>query len=81
MKVFILTHYTFDIVYYEHKMPLSTWIIWSLPFLFWITAGLLILKFPVTESDDGTRAIAEMDTEALRAEIGDGTTTKFMAVG
>jgi hypothetical protein len=81
VKVFILTHYTFDIVYYEHKMPLSTWIICSLPFLFWITAGLLILKFPVTEGDDGTRTIAELDTEALLAEIGDETTAKFMAVG
>jgi hypothetical protein len=47
VNVFFLTHYT---VYYEHKMHLSTWIICSLPCLFWITAGLLILSFP---GDDG----------------------------
>jgi hypothetical protein len=34
--------------------------------LFWITAGLLILKLPGNEcDDDGTRTIAEHDTEAL----------------
>jgi hypothetical protein len=76
------THYTFDIVYYENKMPVSTWIICSLPFLFWITAGLLILKLRGNECNDGTRTIAELDTEAFLAEtIGDGTTAKFMVVG
>jgi hypothetical protein len=66
VKAFFLTNYTFDIVYYEHKMPLSDWIICWLPFLFWITAGLLILKLPGNEcDDDGTRTIAEHDTEAL----------------
>jgi hypothetical protein len=72
VKVFFLTHYTFDIVYYEHKIPLSAWIICSLPCLFWITAGLLILKFPGNEDD--THAIAELDTESLLAELGEGTT-------
>ena len=61
--------YTFDITYGQNTVPLSTWIISSLPYLSWIIAGLLILKLPGNEEADGTRIpAAELDTEAFLTE-------------
>jgi hypothetical protein len=77
VKVFVLTRHTFDVVCCEHKMPSSTSIVCSHLVLFWIASGLLILKLAGNECDDSTRAIAELDAEALVAEIGDGAAAKF----
>jgi hypothetical protein len=57
-------------IYYEHKVSLSIWIISSLPSLFWIIAGLLILKIPGNEVDGTPSCTAELDTdEAFLTEL------------
>jgi hypothetical protein len=72
--------YTFGI-YYEHKVPLSTWILSSLPCLFWIIAGLLILKLPGNKVDDTPTSTAELATdEAFLTELV-ADDSKFTAVG
>jgi hypothetical protein len=74
VTAFVLIH-TFDITYELNKVPLSTWILSSLPCLFWIIAGILILKLPGNEVLDyaGTPTTAELDTttEAFLTEIGE----------
>jgi uncharacterized membrane protein len=61
--------YTCDSIYDSTMVPFSTWIISSLPCLFWIKAGLLILKLSGNEASD-TRITDRtgLHTEALLTE-------------
>jgi hypothetical protein len=58
---------TFDRVYDNNKVPLTTWIISSVPCLFWIIASYAILKLPGNEVND-THSTAAIDTESLLME-------------
>lgn len=73
---------TFDSRHEEDKVPLSTWIMSSLPCLFWTIAGILILKLPGNDHVDDTPTsiidgAPEVDSEAFLPEIGDGTRLRY----
>jgi hypothetical protein len=61
---------TFDSHYKDSKVPIPTWILSSLPCLFWIIAGLLILKLPGNEVDGTPISTAnKLDTAPILTEI------------